>query len=261
MAVKPSDILNRIPLPAGITPLNDNSNFPSHYSDFGFGGLRTVDNLTERDAIATVRRVEGMIVYVVDDDAYFRLSKGITNADWVEFTTGGGTGAGLTVIPFASADWVDTPTVDPTMLTITLSHNLNTIDLDVEWYDNTSNGAVFVPWRVDPADPTNKIIGCIPLNRSFSGLVRITSSVASGGGGTADVVRPFETTDWAENVPVTDYLFFEVTHGLTTNRPAIETYDTSSNEQLLETKIESNERIRLIVHRDDVFAGYVHIRG
>lgn len=48
-----------------------------------------VTDLTARDAILAGRRWQGMVVYVVADNKSYQLKAGVTNADWVEFGTGG----------------------------------------------------------------------------------------------------------------------------------------------------------------------------
>ena len=317
----PGLILNKITIPQGITPINKASQYPTHYSDWAFGGLRSVNisiavtSVTERDAIPVaqryvgltvidtgpvvktyyrlvagiensnwvayntqsddfigttkneipdLRRIEGMLVYIIDEDSYYRLESGITNLNWVEFSSGGG-GVGLKEEPFTVSSWVDTPTIDPTMLTATITHSLDTTNIDVEWYETGREGTVTVPWKVDPLDTKNKIIGCIPLGmgNAFPGLVRITSSVSTGGGGmgSPDFVLTFEPASWTEFVPSTDDLFIDVNHGLDTPTPATEIYNDPGNEQLLDIEIRNNLTVRLIVNRVDVFAGYVHVRG
>lgn len=46
-------------------------------------------NLTNRDAIPSSVRYEGMTVYVIGDKMTYQLVNGITNTDWVEFGSGG----------------------------------------------------------------------------------------------------------------------------------------------------------------------------
>lgn len=57
--------------------------------------LTTVPDTTARDAIPSGDRYEGMIVYVADVKKYYSLKGGITNDDWVEFTSGGPGGGSL----------------------------------------------------------------------------------------------------------------------------------------------------------------------
>ena len=263
MALKPSDILNKVLNPAGITPLNDNSTFPSHYSDFGFGGLRTVATTTERNAIPLPRQVLGMLAYVESDGNYWKLIKiavTLTDDDWEVLETGGG--AGLTVVsfnkdvaPVVDASWVketdDTETVE-------LTHNLNLRILNVKFYETGVNGSVFVPWEIVS---DNAIKGCVPPNSAFEGFVQITSAVASGPSPPSnDYFEEFETGDWTTIVG-NNFSTLDVTHGLTTSKPGTEIYDNDGNEQLLDVRVESNERIRLMVNNSDIFSGYVHIRG
>ena len=313
----PALILNKITIPQGITTFNKASTFPTHYSDWGFGGLRTVNvsiavtSVTDRDAIPAaqryvgltvvdtvsvtktyyrleggtensnwvsyntqtepfigttkndipdLRRIEGMLVYIIDEDAYYRLEDGITNTDWTEFSSGAGGGAGLRKIVVTTSSWVGTPAGDPTMLTATLTHSLDTIDIDAVWYQTGTDGSVFVPWEVDLTDPKNKIVGCIPLGSAFAGFVLITSSVT-------DVVVPidgftlaFDITAW-ETPMGSDTSFLNVVHGLNTMTPATEVYDNNGDEQLLCVTRPGDERIRLTVYTADVFSGYVHVRG
>ena len=52
-------------------------------------------DITDRDAITTIRRYEGMMVYVLSDQVTYQLQNGITNADWYPIGTGA---AGRTVL-------------------------------------------------------------------------------------------------------------------------------------------------------------------
>jgi hypothetical protein len=73
---------------------------------YGIGGLREVPDTAARDAITIPRRREGMMCYVQDIDKFYYLKNGITNSDWLEFTSGlSGTvtvdqgGTGLVTVP------------------------------------------------------------------------------------------------------------------------------------------------------------------
>ena len=72
MVLRPSDLSNRVNIPGGISQVNDNSLYPTHYSDFGLGGLRTAANLTERGKIPVERQDVGMLVYVETLETYFK---------------------------------------------------------------------------------------------------------------------------------------------------------------------------------------------
>lgn len=68
-------------IPDTIVPFDTNDSTATHDEKYGKGGWRSVANLTERDAIPSTRRVEGMIVNVLNDVAY-KLTGGITNSNW-----------------------------------------------------------------------------------------------------------------------------------------------------------------------------------
>jgi hypothetical protein len=66
-----------------IAPNDSADTFPVFKPIYGLGGLRTVDTLTDRNAITSERREEGMLVYVKEDGQYYQIMSGLTNADWV----------------------------------------------------------------------------------------------------------------------------------------------------------------------------------
>lgn len=71
-----------IPYTGFIAPTDSADTFPVTKPEFGLGSLRTVADITARDAITSQRREEGMLVYVVSESAYYKLEGGITNSDW-----------------------------------------------------------------------------------------------------------------------------------------------------------------------------------
>ena len=63
---------------------------------------RQVDTPTQRDAINSATRWEGMLVYVVSEAVTYELRGGVTNADWAIFGAGASSGSvinGLTFNP------------------------------------------------------------------------------------------------------------------------------------------------------------------
>jgi hypothetical protein len=64
--------------------------FPTHEANFGLGGYMQVADITERDAITTLRRAQGMSCWVISENKLYILKTGLTNTDWVELTSGGG---------------------------------------------------------------------------------------------------------------------------------------------------------------------------
>lgn len=70
-----------------IVPYTDSDEYATHDEKYGVGGYRTVDSVSEMNAIPAARRKEGMLVYV-KNDRYYRLNSSNTFVD-------AGLGAGL----------------------------------------------------------------------------------------------------------------------------------------------------------------------
>ena len=87
-----AQIPGSVPLTGKVAPTDTTDTFATHVDIYGEGGYMTVANTTERDAITTERRKQGMAVFVNDTNEMYILQDGITNADWVLFTGGGGSG-------------------------------------------------------------------------------------------------------------------------------------------------------------------------
>lgn len=80
-----------------IAPTDSTDTYATQDSVYGKGGHKEAADITERDAITSARRREGMFVYVIDSDgagtpALYTLEGGITNTDWVQVSLGGGGG-------------------------------------------------------------------------------------------------------------------------------------------------------------------------
>lgn len=90
-AIRPNDSLDRI---------------ATAYSTEIRGGLHSVEDVTERDAIMFERRDWGMMCYVKDEDKTYQLEYNyssdsiLDNSNWVEFSGAGGGGG-------SSTEWVD----------------------------------------------------------------------------------------------------------------------------------------------------------
>jgi len=78
-----------------ITPPNDTDTWPVFEDIYGKGGYRTVLNNTERDAIPSSKRKEGMQVYNSGTSTLYILSGGVTNSDWHVVALAGSTFTGL----------------------------------------------------------------------------------------------------------------------------------------------------------------------
>jgi hypothetical protein len=82
-----------------VAPINPNAptdNYPTHIDSLGHGGFMSVRNKNTRNNIPTLRRKEGMLVYVVETDSLYQLMGGITNSNWSQYKLGG-SGAGSLV--------------------------------------------------------------------------------------------------------------------------------------------------------------------
>ena len=73
-----------------IAPSDTADIYATHKAQFGYGGYRSATDLTARDAITTLRREEGMVVYVISEKKEYRLVGGILNTNWVEIVSSGG---------------------------------------------------------------------------------------------------------------------------------------------------------------------------
>ena len=75
-------------LASKIVPTDSLDTYATHDDKYGRGGHRSVDTLEERDNITTPRRKEGMTVYVIAEEAEYRLKGGIANENWIKDNVG-----------------------------------------------------------------------------------------------------------------------------------------------------------------------------
>lgn len=68
---------------APVVPLDTTDVHPTHAAAYGLGGYRTVATNTDRDAIPTPRREEGMLVYVLGTGKTWRLGADLST--WTEY--------------------------------------------------------------------------------------------------------------------------------------------------------------------------------
>jgi hypothetical protein len=76
--------LNGVKITGTIVPTDTTDTYPTHDSQYGKGGYISVTDITSRDNISSFRRTEGMLVWVISEGNFYRLSGGITNLDWVD---------------------------------------------------------------------------------------------------------------------------------------------------------------------------------
>lgn len=75
-------------LGSAIRPASTLDVFPSFHANEGLGGFYSVADITERNAITFLRRIEGMRIRVISETKDYELIGGVTNADWVEILQG-----------------------------------------------------------------------------------------------------------------------------------------------------------------------------
>ena len=73
-----------------IAPTDTEDVYATHDETYGKGGFRSVANSTQRNNIPAPRRVEGMLVYVIDEDITYQLGSDLTT--WSVYASGGGGG-------------------------------------------------------------------------------------------------------------------------------------------------------------------------
>jgi hypothetical protein len=81
----------QISLAGYIKTLGSADAYPTHIDSLQKGGYRIVKDTVERDAITTLRRKIGMLVYVQDLDSMYILKSGIDNSNWIAYSSGSGT--------------------------------------------------------------------------------------------------------------------------------------------------------------------------
>ena len=85
-------ITGTVPITAPIAPTSEIATYPVTNPAYGLGGLRTVGTTADRNAITTLRREVGMVVYVSTENKYYHLVGGTADSNWQEFVLGGGAG-------------------------------------------------------------------------------------------------------------------------------------------------------------------------
>jgi hypothetical protein len=79
-----------VPIGGPFSPTDTSDTYPVTDTQFSLGGPWQVTDSTVRDAIPTQRRRAGSIATTLSDYHQWQLQGGITNADWVDITSGGG---------------------------------------------------------------------------------------------------------------------------------------------------------------------------
>ena len=128
-----AEIPGSVPLTGKVAPTDTTDTFATHVDIYGEGGYMTVANTTERDAITTERRKQGMAVFVNDSNEMYILQDGVTNSDWVLFTGGSGGSGDM-------QDVFDNSTPNITAVDYSKDLSLSAGDVDI-LTDTSSSGA------------------------------------------------------------------------------------------------------------------------
>jgi hypothetical protein len=82
-----AEITGAVNLTGMIAPTDTNDVYPTHASIYSKGGYREVADEAARFDIPTQRRTHGMLVYQQDTESVWQLGAGLTNGDWIDYTT------------------------------------------------------------------------------------------------------------------------------------------------------------------------------
>lgn len=143
---------------ARIAPLGS---FPICSAQDLLGGFREVADNTARDAIPAADRTEGMWVWNVATTTLYRLGAGLTNADWVVITLGGGGGATAFRQAFTNGDL----TVGVLTATHSLGQQYNTVSV----YDN--NDQIVQPGEILAVDANNVSVDLTAIQTANGGSI------------------------------------------------------------------------------------------
>ena len=150
-----------------VSPSDSLDTYPTHKSEYGFGGHREVIDLTSRDAITNDRRSEGMTVWVISENKEYRLIGGIANSNWQEVTTGSGSSDPV--------EWADINNKPNKFTPDTHTHVSTEItDLDVTKFvrndtDGNINGSLTINTNLTVGSALNINGSILKLNSNVTG--------------------------------------------------------------------------------------------
>ena len=71
-------------LASPVVPSDSLDTYPTHSAEYGKGGHKSVNNISDLNLIPLARREEGMTVYVISEESDYRLKGGIADENWVK---------------------------------------------------------------------------------------------------------------------------------------------------------------------------------
>lgn len=146
-----------------IAPTDSTDTYACTDPIYGIDGLRSVADLTERNAISNERRREGMLAYTQSDSSYWTLLPSPwsgTNADWTPF----GSTVNSYITTFANGDLIADQ--------LSVTHALGTQYNQVVIYDN--NNLVVIPTEISATSTTVATVdlsGIAPITGTWRAVV------------------------------------------------------------------------------------------
>lgn len=120
-----------INIPSTIAPFTTDDKYATHDEQYGKGGYRSVDTISEMNDIPSQRRKEGMLVRVIANNSYYVLKNGVFIKE--EFGGSGG-GTGSTTLDYVEIDYMrvldifnNTPNDSSAIINLIGQDNLNRI--------------------------------------------------------------------------------------------------------------------------------------
>jgi len=91
-----ANITGGVPFIGFVAPTDSGDEYAVTNPLYGLGGLRTVADTTERDAIPDPRREQGMMVFSLADQKHYHLLGATANENWTVFSSGNTASFGIT---------------------------------------------------------------------------------------------------------------------------------------------------------------------
>lgn len=123
-----------INIPSTIAPFTTDDKYATHDEQYGKGGYRSVDTISEMNDIPSQRRKEGMLVRVIANNSYYVLKNGVFIKEEFGGSGGSGGGTGSTTLDYIKIDYMrvldifnNTPNDSSAIINLIGQDNLNRI--------------------------------------------------------------------------------------------------------------------------------------
>ncbi len=168
-----------------LKPKNDGE-FPIAEDVDGYGGYQVRSDITDRNLIPELNRIEGMLVYVQSDAKYYTLSGGITNSDWIEVTLGGGSTTTREIVVLT----------EPTTYNVPSGVNQFIINTYVPTLDDPSGVVTTVALPSDPTDLQEIIVKTTNASGKNYWVIDVNGGINNIDNGNADFGSPSNSYPW-----------------------------------------------------------------